>query len=317
MAGSKNNIHVTPHQRFAMLGSFSHFISRYLPGKIQKITVNAGFLCPNRDGTKGSGGCIYCNNASFSPDYTLTASSIETQIRRGMDFFARKYPQMRYVVYFQSYTSTNAPVDSLLRMYRQALSIDGIDGIIIGTRPDCMPDELLNQLADIARSHFVMIEYGAESANEKTLRLINRCHTWNDTVDAVRRTAACGIPVGLHLILGLPDETLADILHTIDCVNLLPVNILKCHQLQVIRQTPLASGLRDGEYSAIQFTPENYADLCIDILERLRSDITVERFISQAPAETVISPRWGLKNYQFVNLLHQRIKQRGKTYLLP
>lgn len=292
-----------------MLGSFSTFISRYLPGKIQKITVNAGFLCPNRDGSKGTGGCIYCNNASFSPAYTLTADAIEQQIERGKQFFSRKYPSMRYVVYFQSYTSTNAPIATLTEMYRRALDIEGIDGIIIGTRPDCMPQPLLDALAEISRRHFVMIEYGAETANDKTLQLINRCHTWAETVDAVERTASAGIPVGLHMILGLPDETIDDIMHTIDCVNSLPIDTIKFHQLQVIRSTRLAKGLEQGDYTILDFTPESYADLCIDILRRLRHDIIAERFLSQSPAEMVIHPKWGIKNYQFMNMLANRIIQ--------
>lgn len=299
-----------------MLGSFSTFISRYLPGKIQKITVNAGFTCPNRDGSKGSGGCIYCNNASFSPSYTLTADSIESQINEGKQFFARKYPEMRYVVYFQSYTSTNAPIGQLIEMYRRALSVDGVDGIIIGTRPDCMPQKLLDALAEISRERFVMIEYGAESASDTTLRVINRCHTWAETESAVKRTAAAGIPVGLHLIIGLPGETESDIFQTIDRVNRLPVDTVKFHQLQVVRSTRLAAGIADGTYSIMEFTPESYADLCVEILSRLRSDIVAERFLSQSPADMVIQPKWGLKNYQFMNLLRNRISRLGASHLL-
>lgn len=299
-----------------MLGSFSKFISRYLPGKIQKITVNAGHICPNRDGSKGTGGCIYCNNASFSPSYTMLTESIEEQIMEGKRFFARKYPDIRYVVYFQSYTSTNAPADTLIDLYNKALAIDGIDGLIIGTRPDCIPDRLLDRIAEIAESKFVMIEYGAESANDATLQLINRCHTWEDTADAVRRTARRSIPVGLHLIIGLPGETEDMILRTMDQVNRLPVDVVKCHQLQVIRSTILAKGIETGKYTIADYTPESYADLCVKILDRLRRDIIVERFVSQAPAEMIITPRWGLKNYQFMNLLRNKLMAAGKGDLI-
>ncbi|MCM1293492.1 MAG: TIGR01212 family radical SAM protein [Bacteroides sp.] len=292
-----------------MIRSFAHFIADYLPGKIQKLTINAGYLCPNRDGSKGTGGCIYCNNASFSPAYTLQAESIDQQIAQGKQFFARKYPNMRYIAYFQGYTSTNAPVDRLIDLYRHTLSIDGIEGIIIGTRPDCMPQRLLDELAELRKTHFVMMEYGAETSHDRTLALINRCHTWAETVDAVNRTAAASIPVGLHLIFGLPGESKADILATIDRINSLPINTLKCHQLQVIRNTALAAGIELGKYAVESFTPENYADLCLEVLDRLRDDITVERFVSQAPSDLLISPRWGLKNYQFVDLLNRRSKQ--------
>ena len=295
-----------------MLASFSEFIARYLPGKIQKISINAGFTCPNRDGSKGTGGCIYCNNASFSPDYALRPSDIAEQIERGKAFFARKYPRMRYLAYFQSYTSTNAPIANLISLYDQALADPQIDGIIIGTRPDCISPELLGRLAEIARTRFVMIEYGAESANDHTLQRINRCHTWADTVNAVRLTASLGIPVGLHLIIGLPGETREDIFRTIDAVNGLPVQTLKCHQMQVIRGTRLAQEYAAGTADLLDLTdPETYADLCVDILSRLRPDIAVERFVSQAPAELLIHPRWGLKNYQFTNLLRQRLTDQN------
>ena len=294
-----------------MLSSFSRFIARYLPGKIQKISVNAGYTCPNRDGSKGTGGCIYCNNATFSPEYALRPAAVSQQIARGKEFFSRKYPQMRFVAYFQSYTSTNAPIDRLLEMYEAALADDQVDGIIIGTRPDCMPGPLLEHLAALSRTRFVMIEYGAESANDATLARINRCHSWADTVDAVNRTAALGIPVGIHLIIGLPGETREDIMKTIDAVNTLPVDTLKCHQMQVVRGTLLAKLFDEGSADILDLSdPGTYADLCVDILDRLRDDILVERFVSQAPDDLLIHPRWGLKNYQFMNLLANRLANR-------
>lgn len=293
-----------------MLHSFSSFIAAYLPGKIQKITVNAGFICPNRNGEKSTGGCIYCNNASFSPEYAMTVSSVVEQIKRGKEFFSRKYPDMRYIAYFQSYTSTNAPISQLMKMYSEVLAQEKVDGIIIGTRPDCMPQSLLDKLQALADKHFIMIEYGAESANDRTLRFINRCHTWADTVDAVKRTADAGIPVGLHFILGLPGEQRNDILKTIRCINTLPVSTVKFHQLQIIKGTPLARMVNDGFNDFIHFSPESYADLCIEILQTLRPGITVERFLSQAPPDMLIYPKWGLKNYQFTSMIENRLRSQ-------
>lgn len=293
---------------------FAGFISAYLPGKIQKITVNAGLTCPNRDGSKGTGGCIYCNNMSFSPGYTATHLPVATQLAKGKEFFARKYPAMKYLAYFQSYTSTHGDIDTILDMYSEALNVPDILGLVIGTRPDCMPQRLLNALAEINRDRFVMIEYGAESANDSTLQLINRCHSWSDTADAVRRTATAGIPVGLHLIMGLPGENRADMLHTIDEVNDLPVDIIKCHQLQLIRGTRLASDVQNGTIQISHFTVEEYIDLCCDIIQRLRPGIAIERFVSQSPDNLLISPRWGLKNYQFTDLLRKRLRQRGISH---
>lgn len=301
---------VNKESEHASLHSFSEFIRRYLPGKIQKISVNAGFSCPNRDGSKGTGGCIYCNNASFSPGYTLKAGSISMQIEEGQRFFSRKYPSMKYLAYFQSYTATNAPLPELMAMFEEALSVDNVVGIIVGTRPDCMPQPLLDYLARLSRRTFVMVEYGAESASDETLLRINRGHTWADTADAVRRTAQAGIPVGLHLILGLPGENESDIMNTIDRVNSLPVDTLKCHQMQVIRGTRLARDFERGECDIMTFSAEEYAGLCIRVLRRLRPDIMVERFVSQAPAEMLLYPRWGMKNYQFADLLRRMMARQ-------
>ena len=295
------------------LQSFSQFISNYLPGKIQKISINAGFTCPNRDGSKGTGGCIYCNNASFSPDYTKLRRSVTEQLEEGKRFFARKYPNMQYLAYFQSYTSTNGPIDQVISMIEEALTVESILGIIIGTRPDCMPETLLQYLRELSQRKFVMVEYGAETANDFTLELINRCHSWEDTVNAVNRTTKAGIPVGLHFILGLPGESIADMMTTIERVNTLPVSTLKFHQLQIISGTRLAREYEQQKWHIEQFTPESYADLCCQILEHLREDISVERFVSQAPDNLLISPRWGLKNYQFADILRRKIAERSNN----
>lgn len=299
-----------PHHPFPF-PDFAEFLSRHLEGKIQKLTVNTALSCPNRDGTKGRGGCIYCNNSAFSPGITAQPFSVSDQLAKGREFFARKYPKMRYLAYFQSYTSTNAPVERLLPMYREALAAPGVAGIVIGTRPDCMPSELLDELCRIkGDGKFVMVEYGAESACDATLEIINRCHTWADTADSVRRTAAVGIPVGLHLINGLPGEDRARILATVDAVNALPVDVVKFHQLQIVRGTRLHQMTERGEIAVKSFTVEEYVNLCCDIIDRLRHDIAIDRFVSQSPDNLLMSPRWGLKNYQFTNLLAARYASR-------
>lgn len=274
---------------------------------MQKLAINAGFTCPNRDGTVGRGGCTYCLNSSFNPGYCVAQKSVTQQIEEGRRFFARKYPSMRYLAYFQAYTNTHGERSRLLGLYNEALSCEGVDGVIIGTRPDCMPQPLLESLAEIARRKFVMIEYGAESANNATLERINRCHTWEAVADAVRRTAAFGLPVGLHFIMGLPGETEEDILHTVDQINLLPVDIVKFHQLQLIKGTRMARDIEEGLYDIPRFTVDDYIDLCVKIVGRLRPDIAIERFVSQSPPDLLLYPRWGLKNYQFTNLLHGRL----------
>lgn len=290
--------------------NYSDYLSGIFPGiKVQKIAVNAGFSCPNRDGTKGRGGCTYCNNTTFNPAYCTPRLSVAQQMAKGRDFFARKYPEMKYLAYFQAYTNTHGPVDRVLGLYREALSQLDVVGLIIGTRPDCMPDTLLKQLSHMrTEGVYIMIEYGAESSHDETLRRVNRCHTWSDTADAVRRTHSAGIDTGLHLIMGLPGETREMMLSTIDAVNTLPVDTVKIHQLQLVRGTRMAADIEAGLYDIPRFTVEEYADLCRDIVRRLRSDIAIERFVSQSPADMLIYPRWGLKNYQFTNLLQQRLK---------
>lgn len=326
---------------------YADFLREHFDGKMQKITVDAGFSCPNRDGTIGRGGCVYCNNLSFSP--MPSRGSISAQIEAGKAFFARKYPQMRYLAYFQSYTNTHGPIDRLMEIYREALATEGIDGLIIGTRPDCITDELLHALAALGRP--VIMEYGAESSHNDTLRIINRCHTWEQTVDTVERTAAAGLPVGLHFIMGLPGETEEMMLQTAERAARLPISTLKFHQLQIISGTPLAreiQGLNQfpstsatsetsdtsvtseaSETSATStriqnrptfrgrpieiFSVEAYIDLCVRIVEtvaHVNPSIAIERFTSQAPAEMLIAPRWGLKNYQFAHLLEKALKER-------
>lgn len=290
-----------------MYRNFSDFLAEQFPGvKMQKLAVNAGFTCPNRDGTRGRGGCTYCNNQSFNPGYCASSLSVAEQVEEGKRFFARKYPSMRYLAYFQAYTNTHSDdIDRLMALYREALDVDGVEGVIIGTRPDCMPDELLRRLKELP---WVMVEYGAETSHNSTLDLINRCHTWEETVDAVTRTHRAGIPVGLHFIMGLPGETEDMMLATIDAINTLPVDTVKFHQLQLVKGTRMARDVEAGLYDIPRFTPESYIDLCIRIIRRLRPDIAIERFVSQSPADLLLYPRWGLKNYQFTDLLHNRLK---------
>ncbi|MDE6466877.1 MAG: TIGR01212 family radical SAM protein [Duncaniella sp.] len=284
---------------------FSDFLASHFQGKMQKLGVDAGFSCPNRDGTIGRGGCTYCNNHSFSPAYCRELEGVTAQIERGKQFFARKYPEMNYLAYFQAYTNTHSTdTDRLMGLYREALAVDGVKGIIVGTRPDCLDRDLL---ARLARLPWVMMEYGAESSHNTTLQRVNRCHTWEQTAEAVRITAEARIPVGLHLIMGLPGETEEDMLATIDRVNLLPVDTVKIHQLQLLRGTRMAADVESGLYDIPRFTPEQYALLCAKITRRLRSDIAIERFVSQAPSELLIYPRWGLKNYQFTHLVEKSL----------
>ena len=292
---------------------------RFFPGKVQKISLNAGFTCPNRDGTVGYGGCTYCNNQTFNPEYCRTEKTVAVQLEEGKRFFAHKYPEMKYLAYFQAYTNTYGELEALKRKYEEALAVDGVVGLVIGTRPDCMPDALLDYLETLARQTFVLVEYGIESTLDRTLRRINRGHTWQAAVDAVERTAARGLPVGGHVILGLPGESREDMLGQAADISQLPLDTLKLHQLQLIRGTRMAREYEERPEDFHLFDDVNeYIALVVDYIQRLRPDLVLERFVSQSPKELLIAPDWGLKNYEFNHRLQKRMKEldawQGKLY---
>ena len=297
---------------------FAGFLAGEFPFKVQKISVNAGFTCPNRDGTKGFGGCTYCNNQTFNPAYCRDDRSVTMQLEEGKRFFARKYPQMKYLAYFQAYTNTYGELELLKRMYEEALAVEGVVGLVIGTRPDCMPDSLLDYLEEVNRRTFLMVEYGIESADDRTLERINRGHSFACTEDAVRRTAARGIRTGGHVILGLPGESREDLIKQAERLSELPLTTLKMHQLQLIRGTRMAHeyALHPEEFHL--FSADEYIDLVIDYVEHLRPDLILERFVSQSPRELLIAPDWGLKNHEFTDRVKKRMKERdawqGKAY---
>lgn len=301
-----------------LYNDFSTFLKHHFPFKVQKISLNAGFTCPNRDGTKGHGGCTYCNNQTFNPEYCRTDKSIARQLEEGKLFFARKYPQMKYLAYFQAYTNTYDKLETLKQKYEEALAVDDVVGLVIGTRPDCMPDELLDYLAVQNARTFVLIEYGIESTSDETLRRINRGHTWAETVDAVRRTSERGICCGGHVILGLPGETRADIVRQAEDISSLPLTTLKLHQLQLIRGTRMAREYEEKPEDFHLFDVDEYMEVVIDYVERLRPDIVLERFLSQSPKDLLVAPDWGLKNYEFNHRLWKRMREldayQGKKY---
>lgn len=297
---------------------FAGFLAGEFPFKVQKISVNAGFTCPNRDGTKGFGGCTYCNNQTFNPAYCRDDRSVTMQLEEGKRFFSRKYPQMKYLAYFQAYTNTYGELELLKRMYEEALAVEGVVGLVIGTRPDCMPDSLLDYLEEVNRRTFLLVEYGIESADDRTLERINRGHSFACTEDAVRRTAARGIRTGGHVILGLPGESREDLIKQAERLSELPLTTLKMHQLQLIRGTRMAHeyALHPEEFHL--FSADEYIDLVIDYVEHLRPDLILERFVSQSPRELLIAPDWGLKNHEFTDRVKKRMKERdawqGKAY---
>ena len=298
--------------------SLSTFLSLHFPFKVQKISINAGFTCPNRDGSIGYGGCTYCNNQTFNPAYCHTDKSVGQQLEEGKRFFSRKYPDMKYLAYFQAYTNTYGELEELKHKYEEALTVADVVGLVIGTRPDCMPDDLLDYLEELNKRIFVLIEYGIESTDDETLKRINRGHTFAQAEEAVVRTAQRGIPVGGHVILGLPGEEREALIRQAERLSRLPLTTLKLHQLQLIKGTRMASEYEKTPELFHLYSVDEYIDLVIDYIEHLRPDLVLERFVSQSPKELLIAPDWGVKNYEFTEKVKKRMRERnawqGKYY---
>lgn len=288
---------------------FSQWLRTIFPFRVQKISVDAAFTCPNRDGTIGYGGCTFCNNATFNPTYCNATKSIAEQLDEGKRFFRRKYPYMRYLAYFQAYSNTYGSLEQLKRKYEEALKMDDVVGIVIGTRPDCISTELLDYLQSLSRHTFVMIEYGIESANNATLSRVNRGHTFECAVSAIEETKDRDIVTGGHVIIGLPGEDRSESLRQAQQISSTKLDILKIHQLQVVRGTALE--LEYNRHPFHLYSVEEYIDLLSEYIQRLRPSLMLERFVSQSPKHLIVAPSWGLKNYEFTHLLINHMRKIG------
>lgn len=289
--------------------SFSKWIRDRFPFRVQKISVDAGFSCPNRDGSISSGGCSFCDNRTFNPSYCNRTLSIGRQISDGKAFFARKYPDMKYLAYFQAYSNTYASLDTIRRRYEEALACDDVVGLVVGTRPDCISDELLDYLERLNRQTFLTVEYGIESTCDATLKRINRGHTFECSRRAIAATHDRGIVTGGHIIVGLPGESAADIIRQAESISLTKLDILKIHQLQIIRGTRLAEEYATKPFHV--FSVDEYIRTIGEYIQHLRKDIVIERFVSQSPKGLLLAPDWGLKNYEFTNRLNNYLRERN------
>lgn len=289
--------------------SYSQWIRKQFPYRVQKISIDAGFTCPNRDGKVGRGGCIFCDNNTFNPAYCDRKKTITQQLEEGKQFFSRKYPDMKYLAYFQAYSNTYDTLDVLKRKYEEALAVEDVVGLVIGTRPDCMPDDVLDYLEVLNKQTFLIVEYGIESANDETLQRINRGHSFETARQSVERTTGRGILTGAHVILGLPGEDATESIRQAALISSLKLNLLKIHQLQIIRGTYLAEIYEKKPFHL--HSVDEYIKLIASYLQYLRKEIIVERFVSQSPPEMVIAPHWGMKNYEFTNLLVNYMKKEG------
>jgi radical SAM protein (TIGR01212 family) len=288
---------------------YGSWIRRQFPCRVQKISIDAGFTCPNRDGRISTGGCIYCDNRTFNPEYCQRRDSISQQLEAGKLFFGKKYPDMKYLAYFQAYTNTYGSIEHLRLLYEETLKTDDVAGIVIGTRPDCISDELLDYLEGLNKRTFLMVEYGVESANDETLKLINRGHNFSDSVSAIAKTHARGILTGAHIILGLPGEDETESLRQAPIISSLPIDVLKIHQMQIVKGTRLAEMYQEKPFHV--YTIDEYISLIANYIQKLRKDLVLERFVSQSPKDMIIAPHWGLKNYQFTNLLNNYLRKNN------
>ena len=293
--------------------SYSTYFRRHFGERVQKVAINAGFTCPNRDGKVGFGGCTFCNNEAFTPSYCQPSKSITQQIEEGIEFHRRRYRNAsRFLAYFQSFSNTYAPLDILRSRYDEALSHPEVVGVVVGTRPDCVSEEILDYFAEIAKSHYVTIEYGIESTYDTTLKAINRGHDFACAEQAVRMTAERGIAVGAHFVLGLPNESDEMILEQVQRINALPLTTIKFHQLQVFKGTAMEREYDEHPDHFRFWELDEYLDLFVEILRRLRPDIVVERFASEAPPRYHYGRNWGLvRNETLWNMLEKRLSERN------
>lgn len=298
---------------------YSSFIKLKFGERVQKIALDIGFSCPNRDGTKGYGGCTYCNNNTFNPDYCEPKKSIKQQLQQGIDFFSKKKKNNKYLAYFQAYTNTYSDIESLKKMYEEALRVTKVVGLVIGTRPDCISDEIIDYLSFLSKSYFISLELGVESTSEKTLLNVNRCHTFEDTKVAFERCKNKGFHLGAHLIIGLPGETKTVLLQHAKEVSKLPIDTLKLHHLQIVKNSVMAVQHNRNPEKFNLFTSENYIDFITEFISYLNPNIIIERFVSEAPKDLLIAPKWGnLKNFEIVAKIDKKLIEKniwqGKNY---
>ena len=289
--------------------TFGQHLKELFVASVYKVNVDAGFTCPNRDGSVSVGGCIYCNNDSFRPAACTSKASVREQIEKGIPYLKRRYGAEKFIVYFQAFTNTYAPVATLEQLYREALDNPGVVGLAIGTRPDCIDLEKIALLEDLAKDRYILVEYGVQSVYDRTLEFINRGHDFRTFQDAVNMTAGKGIRIGAHLILGFPNETREEMLAMAEVISGLPVGFLKLHQLQVIKDTALADRYREKAFPTLGYG--EYLDLVSDFLERLSPDIVLQRMFAAAPEDILIAPIWNRTRSQFMIDLDKRLEERG------
>jgi len=303
----------TPFPGNRRFNSYVEYFREQFGERVQKVSVDGNFTCPNRDGTRGDGGCTYCNNASFNPSYCQRAKSIREQVDEGIVFHKRRYRRAKkFLAYFQAYSNTYAEVKVLEERYRAALEVPGVIGLVIGTRPDCMSEETLAYLKDLAQEVYLHIEYGLESTYNTTLDRINRGHSWEESVFTIARTHAAGLRMGAHMMFGLPGETPELMMAQADTLSALPLQTIKFHQLQLIKGTRMAAEFEQHPQDFHRFSVDEYIEFIIDFSERLNPTFVIERFCGEVPPRFLAHPSWGLvRNDQVLRRIEERFEERN------
>lgn len=291
--------------------SYGRFLKEKFGQRVHKVPVHAGLTCPNRDGTVAVGGCTYCNVNSFTPGAARALAPIKEQVQAGIDYLKKRLGVNAFIVYFQPYSNTYAPLEQLERLYEEALKHPEVVGLSVGTRPDCIDDAKLVYFEQLSRDYFVTLEYGIESVHDETLRMVNRGHDYACTVQAIKSTASRGIYVGGHVILGFPNETEAQMLNVADKVSELPLNFLKIHNLHIVRYTEMAKEYAKKPFHLFSF--EEWMDMVCRFLERLSPQIIVERLYGDAPKEILLAPQWGKSGGEIIHAIQQELERRN-TY---
>lgn len=305
------------HRRF---NAYANYFKKVFGERVQKVAVNAGFTCPNRDGSISEGGCTFCNNKAFNPSYCKPEKSVSQQISEGMEFLDNRYKKPgKYLAYFQAYSNTYDEIENLKAKYEEALTFPQMGGLVIGTRPDCIDEEKLDYFQKLAEDYYIILEYGVESCYNKTLKRINRGHDFEKSVEAIEKTAARGIKTGAHIIFGLPGETRKEMLEEASILSKLPLNNLKFHQLQIFKDTQIEEEYIASPENFELFKLEEYIDFIVKFLELLNPQIVIERFYSEAPPRFLAGPRWGLlRNDQILVMIEKMLEEKdtwqGKKY---
>jgi radical SAM protein (TIGR01212 family) len=292
--------------------SYTNYLRELFGFRVQKVSVHAGFTCPNRDGTKGTGGCTFCNNDAFNPSYCRAEKPIKQQILEGILFHQKRYKTAdKYLAYFQAFSNTYKPLEDLQEIYNQALENERVIGLVVGTRPDCIDKEKLEYFKKLAEDYYVVIEYGIESCNNNTLKRINRGHTFEETVKAINETSAIGIRVGAHMIFGLPGESKEEMLDSAKIISRLPLNNIKFHQLQIVKETVIAEKYKKYPDEFYIFGIEEYIDFMVNYLELLNPAFIVERIAGEVPPRYNSGKQWGLRYDHILSLLEKRLEERN------